>query len=200
SEHGMDAVQIAPVAERACIAAGTVYRYFPSKTALVEALVEAVADSEIAAMRDAAEAAPGPLSGLAAAIVTLSARARRQKRLIWALTTEPVAPEVDAVRANFRCALAKELESRLKSQDAADIPAALAAPALLGALLEGLIGPLAAADTNGVATGASAAPDDRERVQMVALLALRGVGIMDARARGLVIQAPWPAGDPGAAA
>ena len=39
AEGGMAAVQIAPVAERAGIAAGTVYRYFPSKTDLVAALV-----------------------------------------------------------------------------------------------------------------------------------------------------------------
>ena len=32
SEGGIAAVQVAPVAERAGIAAGTVYRYFPSKT------------------------------------------------------------------------------------------------------------------------------------------------------------------------
>ena len=34
AEGGMAAVQIAPVAERAGIAAGTVYRYFPAKTDL----------------------------------------------------------------------------------------------------------------------------------------------------------------------
>ena len=38
---GMAAVKIAPVAERAGIAAGTVYRYFPSKTELVAAFVPA---------------------------------------------------------------------------------------------------------------------------------------------------------------
>jgi hypothetical protein len=39
SESGMAAVQIVPVAERAGIAAGTVYSYFPSKDDLVAALV-----------------------------------------------------------------------------------------------------------------------------------------------------------------
>ncbi len=39
AERGMAAVQIAAVAERAGIAAGTVYRYFPSKTDLVAALI-----------------------------------------------------------------------------------------------------------------------------------------------------------------
>src|SRR5215470_11675757 len=49
AEGGMAAVQIAPVAERAGIAAGTVYRYFPSKTDLVAALVAAISEREIAA-------------------------------------------------------------------------------------------------------------------------------------------------------
>ena len=46
----MAAVQIAPVAERAGIAAGTVYRYFPSKTELVAALVAELSAREIAAL------------------------------------------------------------------------------------------------------------------------------------------------------
>src|ERR687887_593041 len=75
AERGMAAVQIAPVAERAGIAAGTVYRYFPSKTEMVAAVVAAVSEREISAMRRAAEAAPGPLSALAATIATFAARA-----------------------------------------------------------------------------------------------------------------------------
>src|SRR5437870_3235038 len=52
-ESGMAAVQIAPVAARAGIAAGTVYRYFPSKTEMVAALVAAVSAREIGAGRRA---------------------------------------------------------------------------------------------------------------------------------------------------
>src|SRR5207245_2035829 len=106
AEGGMAAVQIAPVAARAGIATGTVYRYFPSKTELVAA--------------------------------------------------------------------------RLPGQDAA-----LAAPALLGALVEGLIG-----------SRAPAVPDDpakaRAQVQMLTLFALRALGVVDARARGLVVQTVMP--------
>src|SRR5919198_64369 len=76
AEGGMAAVQIAPVAERAGIATGTVYRYFPCKTELVAALVAALAEREMAALESAANAAPGPLSALAAAIATFAARAR----------------------------------------------------------------------------------------------------------------------------
>ncbi|MGC1573126.1 MAG: helix-turn-helix domain-containing protein, partial [Pseudolabrys sp.] len=61
-EDGMGAVQIAAVAHRADIAAGTVYRYFPSKSDLVTELIAGMAERELAAMRSAADAAPGPLS------------------------------------------------------------------------------------------------------------------------------------------
>jgi hypothetical protein len=63
---------------------------------------------------------------------------------------------------------------------------ALAATALLGALHESLVGPLAPANL-----------DDpiklRDAVQTTTLLALRAVGVMDARARGLVVQSVLPA-------
>src|SRR5262245_47264479 len=85
AEGGMAAVQIAPVAQRAGIAAGTVYRYFPAKTDLVAALTAALSEREIAALAAAAAAAPGPLSALAAAITTFAARALAARRLAYAL-------------------------------------------------------------------------------------------------------------------
>ncbi len=63
----MVAVQIAPVATRANVAAGTVYRYFPSKADLISELIADVSRTELAAIRRAADAAPGPSSALAAA-------------------------------------------------------------------------------------------------------------------------------------
>jgi AcrR family transcriptional regulator len=89
AEGGMAAVQIAPVAERAGIAAGTVYRYFPSKTDLVNDLLEQACLREVEAMRQAAQAAPGPLSGIAAAVATFGQRALANRTLTWALIAEP---------------------------------------------------------------------------------------------------------------
>jgi len=190
-EGGMGAVQIAPVAERAGIAAGTVYRYFPGKTDLVAELATAVAEQETAAMRYAAEAAPGPLSALPAAIATFATRALRARRLTWALLTEPVEAEVDAVRIVYRQSITHELETRIRAAiNDGHLPAqdaVLSATALVGALVESLIGPLA-----------SAADDPakaRLSVQMVTLLALRALGVVDARARGLVVQTVLPPAD-----
>jgi AcrR family transcriptional regulator len=191
AEAGMNAVQIAPVAERAGIAAGTVYRYFPSKTDLVGALVTVVSDHEIGAIRGAADAAPGPLSALAAAVTTFAARALRQRRLAWALIAEAVDADIERIRSPYRRVLASEFETRLTAAIAGkhlpEQDAAVAAPALVGALLEGLAGPLAAASAGEAKT--------REAVQTLALFALRAVGVADARARGLVVQTALPAED-----
>jgi AcrR family transcriptional regulator len=192
AEGGMAAVQIAAVAARAGIAAGTVYRYFPAKTDLVAALLEEIAATEIGALRRAAAGAPGPLSALSAAIVTFAVRALRERRLAFAAIAEPVDAELDAARLAFRQSLAAEFgtriaaavaESRLPEQDAA-----LAAAALTGLLIEGLIGPLAP-DASG---------RERDIVQSLTLTALRALGVADARARGLVVQTAMPA-DAGAA-
>lgn len=189
AEGGMAAVQIAAVAERAGIAAGTVYRYFPSKTDLIAELVAAVAGRELAAMKAAADAAPGPLSALAGCIATFAARALNDRRLAWAVIAEPVDAAVDAMRLDFRQSLATELETRIKTAiDGRHLPdqdARVAAPAIVGALMEGLIGPLAPSH-DGDAGGA------REAVQSVTLLALRALGVVDARARGLVAQCVLP--------
>src|SRR5262245_29394430 len=181
STGGMAALQVAPVAARAGIAAGTVYRYFPSKTDLVAALVAAVAEREIGAVRRAADAAPGPLSALAAAIATFAARARESRRLAWSVIGEPVDAQVDAVRLAYRKALAAEFRSRIEHAiRAGQLPAQdaqLAAAATVGILLEGLIGPLAP----------QTAEREDDPVQALTLFVLRGLGIADARARGLVV-------------
>ncbi len=186
---GMSAVQIAAVAERAGIASGTVYRYFPSKSDLVSELVAAVAERMLDAMRAAADAAPGPLSALAAAIAAFAARLLDERRLAWAVLVEPAGNETDAARLDFRKALVAELQARMRVAVAhrhlPEQDLAIAAPAVIGALLEGLVGPLAP-ETPGDKARA------REAVQNATLLALRALGVVDARARGLVAQLAPP--------
>ncbi|MGD9925470.1 MAG: TetR/AcrR family transcriptional regulator, partial [Pseudorhodoplanes sp.] len=177
AEGGMVAVQIASVAQRAGIATGTVYRYFPSKAELVTALVSAMSERELAAIRKAGRSAPGPLSALAAAIATFAARVLRQRRLVRAIIADPAEPEVEAGRTAFRRALAEEFKMRIAAaMQAGHLPAQdvnLAAAALFGALLEGLIGPLAP-DSHDDAAGA------RNVVLALTLLSLRALGVVDA--------------------
>lgn len=182
SEGGMAAVQIAAVARRAGIAAGTVYRYFPGKTDLVAALLAEISDGEIAALRRAAAVAPGPLSALSAAIMTFGARALRDRRLSFAATAEPVDAELEAARLSFRQALTGEFSARIAAAAAGghlpEQDATLAGSALVGLLIEALIGPLAP----------PAAGRERAVLQSLTLIALRALGVADARARGLVVQ------------
>ncbi len=190
AEGGMAAVQVAQVAERAGIATGTVYRYFPSKAELVIALIGVMAEREVAAIANAGKAAPGPLSALAAAIATFAVRALRQRKLFWAMIADPAETEVEAVRTAFRRALAGEFEIRITAaMQAGHLPSQdtrLAAAALVGAMLEGLVGPLAADSDSDPARS-------RDAVQALTLLTLRALGVVDARARGLVVQIALPA-------
>ena len=118
--------------------------------------------------------------------MTFAARALRDRRLIFAAIAEPVDAELDAARIAFRRSLADEFaariaaavaEGRLPEQDSA-----LAAAALIGLLIEGLVGPLAP-DASG---------RERDIVQSLTLTALRALGVADARARGLVVQTAMP--------
>ena len=68
-----------------------------------------------------------------------------------------------------------------------DQDAAVAAPRLVGALIEGLIGPLAPGADRRCRRAA------RAQVQTLTLVRLRGLGVVDARARGLVVQTALPA-------
>jgi len=190
AESGIGGVQIVPVAERAGIAAGTVYRYFPAKRDLIAALTAAQSEAELAALDRAADAAPGPLSALAAAVATFAGRAAAHRRLAFALLAEPVEAELEPVRGRFRAAIAAAMALRIRRAIAAghlpDQDDALAASALVGVVIGGLVEP-GAPPANGEALAR------RERVQMLTLFVLRGLGIADARARGLVLQmAPPP--------
>ncbi len=187
SEGGMAAVQIAPVAERAGIAAGTVYRYFPGKTDLVASLIGQISEREIAALRRGAAAAPGPLSAIAAAIIMFATRALRHRRLAFAVIAEPIDAELEPARLGFRRALTAEFAALITNAIAGrhlpEQDATISAVALLGLLVEGLVGPLAP----------DAAGRERDVVQSLTLVGLRALGIADARARGLVVQIAIPA-------
>src|SRR5579862_6709512 len=183
---GMAAVQIAPVAIRANVAAGTVYRYFPSKADLISELIADVSRDELAAIRRAADAAPGPSSALAAAISTVAVHVLSQRKLAWGILAEPVDVDVTASRLASRREIAGGLDAAVRAGHLPAQDTQLAATSLLGALHEALVGPLAPDHLDDPAKM-------RDAVQTVTLLALRAVGVMDARARGLVVQATTPA-------
>ena len=184
-ESGISAVQIVPVAQRARIAPGTVYRYFPSKDDLVSAVIGAIAEEELSALRAAAAAAPGPLSALAAAIMIFASRMLQERRLAWAMLADPGDAGATAGGLAFRRRLLGAFEELIRAAAAAGhLPAEVpgfAAAALIGAALEGLVGPFA--------PHRDGSDDPRADAQALTLFTLRALGLRDARARGLVAQA-----------
>src|SRR5258706_252313 len=114
ADGGMAAVQIAPVAIRASVAAGTVYRYFPSKADLISELIADVSRDELAAIRRAADAAPGPSSALAAAVTTVAVHVLSQRKLAWGILAEPVdVVDVTASRLASRREISGEIAARI---------------------------------------------------------------------------------------
>ena len=180
------AVQIEPVAVRANVAAGTVYRYFPSKADLISELIADVSRDELAGDPPCRGCGARPSSALAAAVTTVAVHVLSQRKLAWGILAEPVDVDVSASRLASRREISGEIATRIDAAArAGHLPAqdtALAATALLGALHESLVGSLAPENLDDPAKL-------RDAVQTVTLLALRAVGVMDARARGLVVQA-----------
>src|SRR5262249_35311790 len=153
AEGGYVAAQVAPVADRAGVAVGTVYRHFPSKSDLFAEVFRGASQHEVDAMRDAIDS-PGPASvRMAAGIETFARRALQGRRLAWALLAEPVDPAVEAERLHFRHSyrdlmagvIAEGIEDgELPGQDV-DATAA----ALIGAIGEAMVGPLSPTSNGG---------------------------------------------------
>jgi AcrR family transcriptional regulator len=146
-EVGFRGAQVATVAEAAGVATGTVYRHFPSKGELFAEALSLNAGHELAVLAAVARSEGSAMDRLADAIRVFALRAVRARRLSWAMIAEPAEPEVDAARLASRRAFADVFEGLITDGIAAgDFPpqnARLAAAGLIGALTEGLIGPLA---------------------------------------------------------
>ena len=147
AEGGFRAAQVAEIAAEAEVGIGTIYRHFPSKAKLFAEVVSTVSRREVDVVVRIAEA-DGPASQrLADAIGAFASRALRGRGLAHAMIVEPVDPEVDEARLTHRRALGKALEAILTDGvESGEFPAqdvSVTAACLVGALLEGLIGPLA---------------------------------------------------------
>jgi AcrR family transcriptional regulator len=147
-EGGYAAASVVAIAERAGVAAGTLYRHFDSKEGLFVELFRAVCSREERAMRvSAAELSSAEaVSRLEQVLATFAERALRNPRLAWALIAEPVDPLVDAERLAYRVRYAAVVADELRAGIAAgELPAQnveLTAAALVGGCGEALVGPL----------------------------------------------------------
>ncbi len=148
-EGGYGAASVVAIAERAGVAAGTLYRHFSSKEELFVELFRSVCDREVRAMQSAAEQMSPEAAyadRLETVLATFAERAMRRPRLAWALIAEPVDPRVDAERLAYREQYAELIAEGVRAGVAAgQLPeqnAELIAAALVGGCGEALVGPL----------------------------------------------------------
>jgi AcrR family transcriptional regulator len=191
-EGGYGGASVAAIAERAGVAAGTLYRHFDSKQELFVELFRLVCAREERAMRAAAERFGGgsaverigggsaveringdsAVERLEEVFATFAKRALRNPRLAWALLAEPVDPLVDAERLDYRQRYAALIAEGLRAGiSAGELPAQnveLTAAALVGGCGEALVGPLSPVS--------SRRPSSAELVAALRVFVRRAVG------------------------
>ncbi len=147
AEQGYAGCSVAAVARRAGLATGSVYRHFPAKAELVAEVFRTASQREVDAVARAAELELTAADAVASAVETFAGRALRAPRMAYALLAEPVDPAVDAERLVFRRAYALTfvglIEHFVTTGELPAQDAVVSATALVGAIAEALIGPLA---------------------------------------------------------
>jgi len=146
AQTGFRDAQMAAVAERAGVALGTLYRYFPAKAELMIEVVALVAQREIDVVASVAAGSARPIERLTAAVSAFAARALRGRNMAHALLVETVEPEIESARRSYLPKLARVFETiiedgiRDRTFPSQDVKAAAAC--IVGSLREGLVGPL----------------------------------------------------------
>jgi AcrR family transcriptional regulator len=174
-EGGYGAASVMAIAERAGVAAGTLYRHFASKEELFVEVFRSVGGREERAMRAAAgelRAGTTAAERLQHVLTTFAQRALRNPRLAWALIAEPVDPRVDAERLAYRsryaALIAEGLDAGIAAGELPDQDVALTAAALVGGCGEALVGPLSPVGSRG--------PDPAEVIDALRVFVGRAVG------------------------
>jgi AcrR family transcriptional regulator len=148
AEGGYASASMQAVASRAGVSVGTVYRHFPSKAELVAEVFRAAAEREL----DVVTQVTAPDERTAAQRVAAGAeafcrRALAAPVLAYAQIAEPVDPAVESerlrLRRGYRDVFALVLEDGVRSGELSPHDTHTVAAALVGALGEALVGPLA---------------------------------------------------------
>lgn len=146
ADGGFREAQIIAIAAAAGLATGTLYRYFPSKADLFAELLRVICERELAVTNSIASSGGPALARIRSAVGAFSRRALRARRLAYAIIVEPVDPEVDQVRLEYRRAQTRVFASMIREGiDSGDLPSQnveTSAACLVGAFLEGLVSPL----------------------------------------------------------
>lgn len=172
TERGFRNAQMTAIAARSNFALSTVYRYFPSKNELMKKVVEKVAGREVNAAAGAAVSEGSPIVRLETSVRTFAHRAVQGWKLAHALVAEPVDAEIEAERLRYRRRLMRVYETVIREgiQEGLipDQDPEVSAGCIVGALFEGLVGPLALQE--------DFSPRDRvSRADRIVTFCMRGV-------------------------
>jgi AcrR family transcriptional regulator len=153
AEGGYASATIQVVAKRAGVATGTVYRHFPSKSDLFAEVFRRASRRELEAFEEATQDdGRGAAERIAAATESFARRALAAPTRAYALLAEPVDAAVDAerlvFRRGYRDVLVEVLDQGVERGEFELHDKETTAAALVGAIGETLVGPLAA-DRNG---------------------------------------------------
>jgi AcrR family transcriptional regulator len=147
AEGGYASASVVAVARRAGVATGSVYRHFPSKADLFAEVFRRASQREVDVLRDMADRDEPVPHRLAAWVEAFVRRALAEPVRAYALIAEPVDPAVEAERLVFRRAYAdlfeRALSDGVSAGDLPELDAELTAAAIVGALAEAMVGPLA---------------------------------------------------------
>ena len=162
AEGGYASASMAAVARRAGVATGSVYRHFPSKGDLFAEAFRRASQREVDVLVALGHRTMPVRERLSAWVHAFVHRALAEPVRAYALIAEPVDPAVEAERLTFRRAYADLFSRALRdAMTSGELPEAdpdLAAAAIVGALAEALLGPLARrdADADELASGLEA--------------------------------------------
>jgi AcrR family transcriptional regulator len=150
AQGGYSSTSVQAVAARAGIATGTVYRHFPSKSALFAEVFRRASQREIDVFEQAADDdGRSATDRIAAATEAFARRALAAPIRAYALIAEPVDPAVEAERLTFRRGyrdvLVNVLSQGVERGELEPHDTQTTAAALVGAIGEALLGPLAPA-------------------------------------------------------
>jgi AcrR family transcriptional regulator len=148
AQAGFASVYMADIAKQADIATGTLYRYFANKQQLCGEIFRIYTEIEVNLVQAiATQVDKSPVDKLISAITTFAQRAITSRHLAWSLIAEPLDPALEAQRLKYRqayCDIYTTLiEEGISAQQFRQQNAAISAAAIVGALAESLVGPLA---------------------------------------------------------
>ena len=146
-ESGLTGAAITAVAAKAGVAVGTVYRHFPSRDDLIAEVVRETCGRELTAVAAVATSERPPIDRLVEAVELFATRALASGRLAYSMIAEPTSEAAEVLRLVIRAQLAALFTSIVADGVSTGAFArqdpATSGTALVGAVSEILIGPLA---------------------------------------------------------